>query len=117
MVVNPTNGAVDIWWNKGANANWANGWQFVPGGQIAPGVPNANWETMRFPDVNGDGRGDYVVIGEGGSLKHWLNHGHKGGQDVGWYDQGGIATGAIADMSKLVFADVSFRSFPVKRQL
>lgn len=82
LVVNPENGSVKIWWNYGPGENWVNGWKFVEGGQIASGVPHANLETLRFPDINGDGRADYVYISEGGSLKHHLNTGSPGGQDV-----------------------------------
>lgn len=71
MVVNPDNGAVKVWWNYGPDENWDNGWKFVEGGQIASGVPHANWATLRFPDINGDGRADYVVVGEGGALLHY----------------------------------------------
>ncbi|TIC96910.1 hypothetical protein CH35J_007763 [Colletotrichum higginsianum] len=106
MIVNPQNGAVKIWWNYGADESWVNGWKFVDGGQIASGVPHANWATLRFPDINGDGRADYVYIGAGGSLKHWMNTGTVGGQDVVFYYQGGIATGGTSDISNLVLADV-----------
>ncbi|KAI9170782.1 hypothetical protein HJFPF1_00255 [Paramyrothecium foliicola] len=106
MVVNPNNGAVRIWWNYGADDNWVNGWKFVAGGQIASGVPHANWATLRFPDINGDGRADYVYIGAGGALGHWLNTGSPGGQDVLFVNQGGIATGAASNISRVVFADM-----------
>ena len=62
---------------------------------------------MRFPDINGDGRADYVYIGAGGSLGHWLNTGSKGGTDVVFQAMGGIATGAGVDISKIALADVS----------
>lgn len=106
LVVNPNNGAVKIWWNYGPDASWFNGWKFVEGGQIATGVPHANLATLRFPDINGDGRADYVYIGEGGSLRHFMNTGTVGGQDVLFLDQGGIASGATSNITKLVFADV-----------
>jgi hypothetical protein len=63
--------------------------------------------TLRFPDINGDGRADYVYIGKGGSLGHWLNTGTQGGQDVLFQAMGGIATGAAPDISKLFFADIN----------
>lgn len=107
MVVDPTDGAVSIWWNYGPDDSWANGWKFVGGGQIASGVPHANWVTLRFPDINGDGRGDYVYIGEGGALKYYMNNGTTGGQDVLFLDQGGIFEGATSNITKIVFADVS----------
>jgi hypothetical protein len=107
LVVNPNNGTVDVYWNYGPDSSWENGWKFVPAGQIASGVPHANWGTLRFPDINGDGRADYVYIGAGGSLGHWLNTGSKGGQDVLFIAQGGIATGASPNISNLVFADIN----------
>ncbi|KAH8671546.1 hypothetical protein BX600DRAFT_496225 [Xylariales sp. PMI_506] len=107
MVVDPYTGAVEIWWNWGADDDSANGWNFTAGGQIASGVPNANWYTIRFPDINGDGRADYVVVGESGSLLHYMNTGTVGGQDVLFLAQGGIASGAVVDISDLVFADVN----------
>jgi hypothetical protein len=75
LVVNPDSGAVTVYWNRGYDVGWANGWKFEPGGEIASGVPHVNLATLRFPDINGDGRADYVYIGEGGSLGHWLNTG------------------------------------------
>lgn len=107
LVVDPDNGSVRVWWNYGTDESWANGWKFVESGQIASGVPHANLQTLRFPDINGDGRADYVYIGEGGSLNHYMNTGSPGGTDVKFHAMGGIATGAVDDISKLVLADVS----------
>lgn len=107
LVVDPRDGSVRVWWNYGPDSDWVNGWKFVEGGEIASGVPHANLETLRFPDINGDGRADYVYIGEHGSLKHHMNTGSPGGQDVLFHAMGGIATGAVDDISRLVFADVS----------
>ncbi|KAF4990980.1 hypothetical protein FDECE_14187 [Fusarium decemcellulare] len=107
LVVDPSKGSVRVWWNYGPDDDWENGWKFVPGGEIASGVPHANLETLRFPDINGDGRADYVYIGEGGSLKHHMNTGSVGGRDVLFHAMGGIATGAVSDISKLVFADMN----------
>ena len=98
-----------MYWNYGPDNSADNGWRFVPvwDKPLAVGVPHANWATLRFPDINGDGRADYVYIGKGGSLGHWLNTGSVGGQDVIFEAQGGIATGASPDISRIVFADVS----------
>jgi hypothetical protein len=115
MVVDPNDGAVSIWWNYGSDDSWDNGWKFVGGGQIASGVPHANWVTLRFPDINGDGRADYVYIGEGGALKHYMNTGTAGGQDVVFIDQGGIFNGATSNITRIVFADVSSRNNSLKQ--
>lgn len=98
MVVNEKDGSVRIWWNCGPDDKWDNRWKFVDGGQIASGVPHANLKTLRFPDINGDGRADYVYIGQGGSLKYHMNIGSPGGQDVLFEAMGGIATGAVSDI-------------------
>jgi hypothetical protein len=82
LVVDPSKGSVRAWWNFGPDKSWDNGWKFVPGDEIASGVPHANLKTLRFPDINGDGRAGYVYIGEGGSLEHHLNTGSPGGRDV-----------------------------------
>lgn len=78
-----------------------------PVARLQRGFSHANLETLRFPDINGDGRADYVYIGEHGSLKHYMNTGSLGGQDVLFQAMGGIATGAVDEISQLVFADVS----------
>lgn len=106
LVVDGDTGAVTCYWNFGADNAAVHGWRFVPGGIIATGVPHANLGTLRFPDMNGDGRADYVTIGVGGSLGLWLNTGEQGAQSVLFQAQGGIASGASPDISNVVFADL-----------
>ncbi|UKZ71029.1 uncharacterized protein TrAtP1_011997 [Trichoderma atroviride] len=84
-----------------------NGDGLVEGGEIVSGVPHVNLKTLRSPDINGDGRAGYVYIGEGDAFKRYMNVGSVGGQDVIFYAQGGIATGAVDDMSRLVFANIN----------
>ncbi|KAJ3467994.1 hypothetical protein MRS44_005558 [Fusarium solani] len=110
LVVDPNDGSVDVWWNKGPSANAPNGWDWAKAGQIAPGALHANLATLRFPDINGDGRADYVFIGKGGSLGHWMNTGTDTGRAVEWVTRHGIATGEsyqLSDFSKLVLADIN----------
>lgn len=76
------------------------------GPRVCSTVPHANWATMRFPDINSDGRADYIYIGEGGSLKYHMNIGSALGEDVLFYDMGGIATGTVSNINNLVFADI-----------
>lgn len=40
LVVDPDNGSVRVRWNYGPDESWDNGWKFVPGGEIASGVPH-----------------------------------------------------------------------------
>ncbi|EYB22343.1 hypothetical protein FG05_13219 [Fusarium graminearum] len=105
--IHPKTGEITCWLNNLPKPCWDNGWKYVPGGEVTSGVPHANLETLRFPDINGDGLADYVYIGEGGSLNHHLNTGSVGGRDVLFHAMGGIAARAASDISKLVFADVS----------
>lgn len=106
LVVNGQTGAVTIYWNGGPDASADNGWRFIPGGVIASGVPHANLATLRFPDINGDGRADYVIVGKGGSLGLWLNIGQPGSHDVAFEAQGGIASGATSNFSNLLLEDI-----------
>ncbi|KAM3459126.1 hypothetical protein MY3296_000273 [Beauveria thailandica] len=75
LVIKPRNGAVRVFWNYGADDSWENGWKFVDGGVIASGVPHANLATLRFPDINGDGRADYRRQGRLrlDQVQVWLN--------------------------------------------
>lgn len=107
LVVNPDDGSADIYWNHGPDAGWAHGWKFVEGGQVASGVPHANWKTLRLADMNGDGRSDYLTVGVRGSAALWLNQGSQG-TDVKWLEQRGITAGSgVTDLDTIIFADVS----------
>lgn len=48
---------------------------------------------MFFPDINGDGRADYAVVGKKGEINLWLNTGGPSSYDVSWISAGQIATG------------------------
>ena len=54
---------------------------------------NANQQNVFFPDINGDGRADYVLVGDKGDVYLWLNVGSSGSYDITWVPQGQIATG------------------------
>ncbi|KAF2162085.1 carbohydrate esterase family 3 protein, partial [Zasmidium cellare ATCC 36951] len=107
LVVNGDTGAVTVYWNEGPDNSADNGWRFNPGGVIATGVPHANLQTLRFADMNGDGRTDYVVAGKGGSLNLYLNTGLQGSYDILFVNAGGIATGADDDLTTLILSDVT----------
>ena len=107
LVVNSDTGAVDVYWNLGADPHAENGWRFQPGGQIASGVPHANLATLSFPDINGDGRADYVIVGESGAIAVWLNVGQPGSFKVSFADQGGVATGVGGDISSITVQDIN----------
>lgn len=45
----------------------------------APGVQGAKGADLRFADVDGDNRADYLMVGGDGSVHAYLNRGGKGG--------------------------------------
>jgi len=98
------NGAVDAWINAGGDTPGQPGW--VPRGQIASGVPGASPATVRFADVNGDGRDDYLVVQiDGGPVTAWLNAGGDTPTQPGWIPRGQIATGTGAAQVELADFD------------
>ncbi|MEV5511294.1 FG-GAP-like repeat-containing protein [Streptomyces orinoci] len=93
-------GAVHAWLNNGGDSHggWPNyGW-------IATGT-GAPADKVRFADINGDGKADYLVLDDDGGIQVWLNNGGDG--HGGWTNYGRIATGAKAPASKVRFADIN----------
>ncbi|WP_113699537.1 NPP1 family protein [Nonomuraea lactucae] len=81
---------------------------WVDQGIISPGRGHGP-EAVRFADVNGDGRDDYLLVGEAGSVRAWQNNG-PGGADgpYHWSDLGVIAPGVSGIRREaLRFADVN----------
>ena len=104
LVVDPVTGAVHAWLNMGGTyGNW--GWNDM--GVVASGLaPGAN---VRFADINGDGKADYLVVDPvTGAVHAWLNMGGTYG-NWGWNDMGVIAVGVGADPrnTTVSFADVN----------
>ncbi|MFB7667755.1 FG-GAP-like repeat-containing protein, partial [Kitasatospora sp. NPDC056138] len=58
---------------------------------------------VRFADWDGDGRADYIVVNDDGSVHVYLNRGGDG--HGGWVDDGVVATGMTTDKSRVRFAD------------
>ncbi|MEW2428708.1 GDSL-type esterase/lipase family protein [Micromonospora sp. NPDC047644] len=50
----------------------------------APGVNGASLNSLRFSDVDGDRRADYLMVGTDGSVHAFLN---RGGKDAGGFEQ------------------------------
>lgn len=69
------NGAVDVWINKGGDTSEnKTGW--YERGRTAAGTGgSADGKTVRFGDVDGDGRDDYLVVSDGGAVDAYLNRG------------------------------------------
>jgi len=84
-------GAVHLYANGGPDSK--GGWLWLGPRQIASGVPNAKQDNVFFPDLNGDGRADYVVIGQKGEVTLWLNIGSSLSYDITWVPLGEVASG------------------------
>ncbi|WP_344024824.1 FG-GAP-like repeat-containing protein [Streptomyces luteireticuli] len=80
------NGAVHVWLNRGGDGH--GGW--TARGTVATGT-GAPSNCVRFADINGDGKADYLVVDDNGRIHAWLNRGGDG--DGGWIDNGQIANG------------------------
>ncbi|MCJ1399599.1 hypothetical protein MMC11_002801 [Xylographa trunciseda] len=77
---------------QGATVGW---WD---AGQIASGV-GARREEVRFADLNGDGRAEYIWVHPNGSASTPAN--------VGWYQQGLVADGIGYPGASIRFADLN----------
>jgi len=82
----------------------------IPGGwadrgQIAAGTGAATASRVRFADINGDHRADYLVVGDNGSLRAWINNGGDTPSGPGWIERGQITAGTGAPLGQLRFAD------------
>ncbi|WP_369149218.1 FG-GAP-like repeat-containing protein [Streptomyces sp. R44] len=94
-----TLGAVSVWLNRGGDGH--GGWEEY--GQVATGVTGDS-TRVRFADFDGDGRADYILIGDTGSVTVHLNKGGDG--HGGWKKIGQVATGTTSDADHVRFADI-----------
>ncbi|MFI7448569.1 GDSL-type esterase/lipase family protein [Nonomuraea sp. NPDC049714] len=98
--------SVKAWRNGGPNPNGGD-WLWFPQGTIAGGIgaPGAN---IRFTDLNGDGRADYVKVNDDSSVQAWINGGpNPNGGDWFWFPQGTIAGGVGAPGANIRFTDLN----------
>ncbi|WP_116199737.1 FG-GAP-like repeat-containing protein [Amycolatopsis circi] len=92
------NGAVIVYLNRGGDGH--GGWQSL--GQVATGT-TADPSRVWFADFDGDGRADYLTIGQNGAVTAYLNRGGDG--RGGWLGRGQVAGGTTTDVSSVRFAD------------
>ncbi|MCQ8771783.1 FG-GAP-like repeat-containing protein [Streptomyces telluris] len=94
------NGAVRAWINDGGDGQ--GGWSdygIVAKGAGAPG------SKVRFADINGDRKADYLVLEDNGAVRAYINDG--GDNRGGWTNRGVIAKGTGAPATKVRFADIN----------
>ncbi|MFC7219520.1 FG-GAP-like repeat-containing protein [Streptomyces polyrhachis] len=97
------NGSLRAFLNK-AGANGAVTWSDL--GYIATGSPAWTGSQIRFADLDGDGRSDYLVVGANGATQALLNRAGANGA-ITWSDLGYIATGSPAwTGGQIRFADL-----------
>ncbi|KAJ6595006.1 SGNH hydrolase-type esterase domain-containing protein [Mycena vulgaris] len=107
-------GSVDAWLNLGGPDNGPNaakvGWS--PSGTIAAGI-GKDGAGVRFADLNGDGRAEYLYLDKNGAMTAYLNLGSSdgglGAANVGWLAQGVVASGPGngATRDNVILADVN----------
>lgn len=103
-----SDGGLNVWLNLGSTFGAKVGWlaQTV----TATGVGGGRNNTF-LADINGDGRADYLQLGDDGSLSVWRN---DGGPDNGphagepvWYPQGILTPGDGTPGARVMFADLN----------
>ncbi|KAL8651232.1 MAG: hypothetical protein Q9226_004788, partial [Calogaya cf. arnoldii] len=72
LTVDQKSGAVTAYLNGGRNPDANKGWIWLPQGVIATGI-GRDGEGVRFADINGDNKADYVWISEKGEMVVYLN--------------------------------------------
>ncbi|MFJ8691919.1 GDSL-type esterase/lipase family protein [Streptomyces roseolilacinus] len=96
------NGAVRAWTSSTAadgTVKWA------ARGVIATGSAQWTGDQVRFADVGGDARADYLVLAPNGAVRAFVNEGGDG--RGGWRDLGTIASGSTAwNSAQVRFADI-----------
>lgn len=102
LVINKQ-GAVDAWRNEGKLADGTWGWFHL--GVIATGIGEPG-DSIRFADLNGDGRDDYLAVLPNGAVRMYLNGGYVNGKFV-WIDYKQIASGIGAPGGNIQFADIN----------
>ncbi|MFJ5774669.1 GDSL-type esterase/lipase family protein [Streptomyces sp. NPDC093094] len=102
LVLSP-NGAVRAFVNEGGDGR--GGWRDI--GTIAGGSTGWNSAQVRFADVGGDARADYLVVSDRGAVRAFVHTTTAAGA-VKWSDRGTVATGSPEWTAEDVrFADVT----------
>ena len=94
--VHPLSGSVDAWTNAGLNTNAADGWVWIPQGQIASGI-GFSGPSVTFGRIGSSGRADYIGIEPAsGALTVYLNGCNS---PIAGSGTGGSASGGVGSSS------------------
>jgi hypothetical protein len=105
----PVGGGIRAWLNKGADVPGGGGWTYA--GRIGSAADPP--QRVRFADVDGDGKADYLVVGDDGEVDAFLNRGgdryNENGATSGWQAHPQFARGGTGatDASQVFFADMN----------
>ncbi|WP_449476119.1 FG-GAP-like repeat-containing protein [Streptomyces abikoensis] len=94
------NGSVRAWINNGGTGHGS----WTERGTFASGVGEPG-RKVRFADIDGDGKADYLVLQDDGTVQAWINNG--GNDRGGWIKRGTFATGVGEPGSRVRFADIN----------
>ncbi|MEV0191582.1 VCBS repeat-containing protein [Kitasatospora purpeofusca] len=75
----------------------------ITGSSASAGTESGGAGRVRWADFDGDGRADYVVLNDNGSVRVFLNRGGDG--HGGWNDLGQVSTGMTSDRARVRLAD------------
>ncbi|KAL4797008.1 hypothetical protein BDV19DRAFT_387548 [Aspergillus venezuelensis] len=87
----------------GSSTGFVNAW--MPKGEIASGIGKGS--NLRFGDLDGDGRDDYLWVHDTGAVTAYLNTVGANADEVAWVPQGDIASGIGKDGAGVQFADMN----------
>ncbi|MGJ6964667.1 GDSL-type esterase/lipase family protein [Streptosporangium sp. G11] len=94
-------GSVEAWYRSNDT------FKMIYGGVVAPGVSGATRKAIRFADVNGDGRDDYLRTSDAGAVHAYINTPAANGR-IHWVERLNWAPGvSYGTRDKLRLADVN----------
>ncbi|UQC87654.1 uncharacterized protein CLUP02_13172 [Colletotrichum lupini] len=100
-------GSATVWWNRGFASDgqvkviWGPG----AGEEIATGIGDG--QGVRFADMNGDGKADFIHLAENGAATLYINQGRRETGGWGWWNWGVIASGVGTSRENIRFADLN----------
>jgi hypothetical protein len=109
VYINPQTGAPTVYTNEGVFSGDSLGWRWNPlnnGNPIASGT-NQPQKYVKFGDINGDGRDDYLLLDHvTGQLEVFLNGGPANNAD-GWiWHPKGVTASGLGNAKDIRFADI-----------